>query len=107
MFAPRVAKSQIFGNAGSTRQRLIVNARPLGSIEAGQTPTFQRGNGNRGASQLALRTSSSLTRDDLRRLDEPDACPGSLTGDAATWDFSKIPLFPPDRPDQPEARTPF
>jgi hypothetical protein len=91
VFAPKVAKPQTKATEGST-SRLVLHRSTLVGQRVGYDPVeqalfLQRSIGN----QATLRL---LPRRDSR---------GASRG--ASWDFSKIPLFPPERAS--EAQPPF
>jgi hypothetical protein len=107
MFAPKVAKPQTKAPADSTNNqslhRTAPMARPVGSGAVEQTRTLEK----------TIEDQTTL-RYLTQRLSNPLAkAPGEhrpledvrVTGQVASkaWDFSKIPLFLPDRPNQPQA----
>jgi hypothetical protein len=111
MFAPKVAKPQTKATASSTnslarQSSTLVASRPgLSTVE--EVRTLQRTIGNQATLRiLAQRTPSQVGP---RGHNEQKAYPASLTAPGTnsrvSWDFSKVPLFPPDRASLPQARS--
>ena len=111
MFAPKVAKPQTKATASSTnglarQSSTLVAPRPgLSTVE--EVLTLQRTIGNQATLRLlAQRTPSQAGP---RGHNEQKAYPASLTAPGTnsrvSWDFSKVPLFPPDRASRPQARS--
>jgi hypothetical protein len=94
MFAPKVAKPQTKAAVSST-----------GKLAP------QRSIGNQALLRLLAQRTSSLTGDRPRGDHEQEADPASLAArrptPGASWDFSKIPLYPPDRWSQPQPPSPL
>jgi Domain of unknown function (DUF4157) len=87
-FAPHIAKVQTKAVARSTHQGSTCVTKPLG----------QRSIGNR-----AIRTAFGAV------CNEHEQEPNSAAAGRATapWDFSKIPVFPPEQSNRPHARSPL
>jgi hypothetical protein len=114
VFASKVAKPQTTAAVSSTGklalQRSTLVGHRLGNDPVEQTLFLQRTIGNQETRRLlAQRTSSSL--DKPCATQEQEADPASLTArpltSDASWDFSKIPLHPPDRGSQPQLPSPL
>ncbi len=104
MFAQRVVKPQTKKGAHSINQlepqRSTFSTRPLGGSAVEQALFLQRMIGNQAAQRL-LRQNSRLTESEPKRQDEKEADPTSAvlgTTSDLSWDFSKIPSYPPNRP---------
>ena len=111
MFALRLAKAQTKAGASSTiqlaPQRSTFAARPFGGSAVAQAHVLQRSIGNQATLRLLAQRGSSLTGNELHGHYEQETGPASLTASeaapSASWDFSKIPIFSPDRTNQPQA----
>jgi hypothetical protein len=109
MFAPPVAKAKTRAGAKSTGvlapHRSTFAARPFGGSAVEQVHVLQRSVGNQATLRLLAQPGSSLTDGHC----EQEAVPASLTAceaaPNASWDFSSIPTFPPDRANQPQTRS--
>jgi Domain of unknown function (DUF4157) len=105
MFAPKVAKPQTKAAASSTNklvpQHSALATRPFGGGTVEQAHFLQRTIGNQATLRLLAQRTSKPAGDQL-----DDAPAQEHDGSAAlglSWDFSKIPVFPPDRPNRPRA----
>jgi hypothetical protein len=81
----------------------------LGS--AGQLLTFQRTIGNQAVLGLVAKERQNRTAgtpaDGQLHAADPDRAGSRASGQSASWDSGKIPLFAPDQPSGPEARLPL
>ena len=95
MFAPRVANAQskagVSSTAPSAAQCSMLGAQSFGRSAAEQTKVLQRAAGNQQTCGQLLQAGSRLA--------------GYGDAPRASWDFSNIPLFPPNRANQPERRS--
>jgi hypothetical protein len=115
MFAPPVAKVQTKAAASPTNrlapQRSTLVPRRFGDGAVEQVHVLQRSIGNQATLRLLSQRARNLTENEPYRDNEQEADPASLTARAATpgvsWDFSKIPLFPPERASRSPAPPPF
>jgi hypothetical protein len=110
MFAPKVAKVQSKASESPAsklaHQHSTIAARAFGG---GAIEQAQIGN------QASLRRSSqqgfSPTEKKVGGDHEQEGTPANMTAQVATpgvsWDFSKIPVFPPDRASRPQPSSPF
>jgi len=111
MFAPKVVKAQTNALEGQTNklapQPSTLVARPFGGGAAEQAHILQRSIGNQPTLRLLSQRASSQTGKGVDDDSEQEAAPENMTARATargvSWDFSKIPIFPPDRPNQPQA----
>jgi hypothetical protein len=103
MFAPKVAKPQAKAAANS-----MLVARPFGGGAVEQAHMLQRSIGNQATLRLLAQR---FTGNVPHGHNEQEAHPTSRTTRGATpdlsWDFSKIPLFPPDRADLHQTSSPM
>src|SRR5712692_5576242 len=105
MFAPRVAKSQTKAAASPTNklspQRPALAARRFGDDAVDRAHVLQRSIGNRATLRLLAPRATSLAGNEPHDRNEQEVGPTSLTARGATpgvsWDFSKIPRYPPER----------
>jgi hypothetical protein len=112
MFAPPVAKTQTKTATSWTNklahQRPTLVAQRLGHGLVRQAQLLQRSTGNQSTLRLLAQRGSTLTGGKPGGDHEREANPTSLSARTATHrisrDFSKCPMFPPDRP---EAQSPF
>jgi hypothetical protein len=113
MFAPRITKPHTKPAVSTTsrqapqRPRLIPRRFCDGAVE--QVYMLQRGIGNRAMLRLLSERARNLTESEPHGHNEREADPASLTtpGSApgVSWDFSKIPTFPPSRTNRPQVLT--
>lgn len=107
MFAPKAAKLQ--AKVAETRRLVSNNSTVVGHRlcrnPAEQALGLQRTIGN----QATLRRATNLTGSKSRADHEQEAEPANMTArwptPSVSWDFSKIPIFPPDRANRPQVRT--
>ncbi len=100
MFAPKIAKPQMKATESSTSklapsQSALVGHR-LGHDPVEQALFLRRKIGNQATLRLLARRGLSLTGSEPRSLDEQEADPASGTTPGISWDFSMIPVFPPE-----------
>jgi hypothetical protein len=115
MFDPLVAKPQTKATPSSTSKlgprRSTLLARPFDSSEVEQAPMLQRSIGNEATLRLLAQQATTLTGNELGGDHQQDAGPESKTAREAprgvSWDFSRIPIFPPDRNEQNSAQIPL
>jgi Domain of unknown function (DUF4157) len=114
MFAPPVARAQKAAESPTSKlapRRSTLASRLLVGGAAEQAHTLQRGVGNRAPLRLLSQPVRYLTENVSRAHDEQEADQASLSARGAmpgvSWDFSKIPLFPPDRPNRLRTPSPF
>jgi Domain of unknown function (DUF4157) len=112
MFAPKIAKPQTKTAAdlnSLTRPRSTLTAQRHSPVE--QALLLQRTIGNQATMRLLSQRVRNLTENEPRRRNEQERDLASVTAREATpgvsWDFSRIPLFPPDRRNQPQAPSAF
>jgi hypothetical protein len=106
VFAPKVAKPQTKATEGPTGgltpQRSTLAGHRFGYDPVDQTLLLQRSIGNQATlrllAQQASRPEQEIAPDNIAMLRE-------RRGHA--WDFSKIPVFAPDRTNQPQASSPL
>lgn len=109
MFAPKLPKSQTKAAEPST-DRLAPQRSTLMGHRFGQNPVeqarfLQRTIGNQTTFRLFAKRTFSLTENRPSGDHEHKADPATEWATrGVSWDFSKIPLFPPDRPAQAQAR---
>ena len=103
MFAPKVAKPGTKVSASPTNklapQPSMLAARRFG-LEGGleHLRMLQRSIGNQATLRLLAQRASSLTGNELYHQDAaPENKTARETVRGSSWDFTKIPLFPPDR----------
>lgn len=105
MFEPKITKPQTKTAASTTNkvapQHSVFGTRPFGGSTVDQAHFLQRKIGNQATLRLMAHKTSSLTGDEHNDQREQEAEPTSLaprgTTSGVSWDFSKIPPFPPDR----------
>src|ERR1035441_4597883 len=116
MFAPKVAKAGTKASTSSTNklapQRSTLAARPLGRGGEFEHPRMlQRSIGNQATLRLLAQRASSLTGNELHGDHYQDSAPENKTARETLrgplWDFSKIPIFPPYRPNGRQAGPPL
>lgn len=113
MFAPKVAKLQTKATDNSTNklapQHSMLVARPFGGGLVEQAHMLQRSIGNQATLRLLAQPTSSLTGNQPSRDHEQEADRENATAQVrgVAWDFSKISVFPPDRPNRPQESSPF
>ena len=107
MFAPKVATAGTKASAGPTNkqapQRSTLAARSIGhGGEFEHLRMIQWSIGDQALLRLSAQGTSSLTGNELHRDPYQRAAPENKTAlktlRGPSWDFSKIPIFPPDRP---------
>jgi len=101
MFAPKVAKPQTKAAESSTT-KLSPGHSALVGHRLGEAPVedvllLQRTIGNQATLRLLARGDSSLTGSEPRRHDFQEGNPGNHTAGGISWNFSEIPLFPPEQ----------
>ncbi len=114
MFAPLVAKAYTKEGVSSipklVPQRSMRVDRPFGCT-VGKVRMLQRSIGNQATLRLLAQRATTLTGNELHGQNGHQTDQASLNSRAAApgvaWDYSKIPIFPPDRESQPEARSAF
>jgi hypothetical protein len=112
MFAPPVAMAQTKPAASSTSelapQRSTLVARPFGASAVEQARMLHRSIGNRATLRRPAQPAASGTGNEPHGHHGQPADQASLNAREATpgiaWDFSKNPVFPPDRVIQSSAR---
>ncbi|MGA2843723.1 MAG: DUF4157 domain-containing protein [Steroidobacteraceae bacterium] len=115
MFAPKVAKAGTKVGASPANklvpQRSLLAPRPFGGGEFEHPHMLQRSIGNQATLRLLAQRGFSPTRERVGGDHEQEADNANLTAQAAkpglSWDFSKIPIFPPERPNQPQVQSSF
>jgi hypothetical protein len=114
MFAPKIAKPRTKAAESPTGkvapQRSMRGGHRFGQDPVGQSLLLQRTVGNQARLRLLAQRTSSLTESRSGGDDhEQEADSPNLTirgaGPSVSWDFSKIPLFAPDRANLPQARS--
>ncbi len=112
MFAPPITKAhEAAANPASklASQRSTFAARRFADSAAEQAPMLQRGFGNQATLRLLAQRAAGLTGYEPSGDHKREATSESMTALEAprvSWDFSKIPLFPPDRADGPQPSFP-
>ena len=110
MFAPKVAKPQTKATEGSTsrlvpHRSMVVGDRP-GRDPLDQVQFLQRTIGNQATLRLLAQRARSPTEKGVEGHNKQEADPAPLTTRGETpgpsRNFSKIPLFPPDRTSRPQ-----
>ena len=104
MFAPKVAKPQMKAAADSTDrlapQRSMFATRPFGGGRVEQAHFLQSTLGNQATPRLLSQHGFRLAQKKNSRDHEQEDAPENIPARGATrdvqWNFSKIPLFPPD-----------
>ncbi len=113
MFAPKVAKAQTKAAESSTSklapQPSALGPRPLGVGAVEQARMLQGPIGNQAMLRYLTQRLSNVPAKGLAERHEQEAAPENMTARepprGPSWDFSKIPLFPPERADQLNARS--
>src|SRR3954471_12163204 len=114
MFAPKIAKAQTKAPDSPTRklapQPSTLGARPLGGGAVEQARMLQGTIGNQATLRYPTHRLSNLPAKGPAERHEQEAAPENMTAREAprgsSWDFSKIPVFPPDRADRPQPSSP-
>jgi hypothetical protein len=109
MFAPRVAKPQTKAAEGLTSkltpQHSVFPTRPFGSGAVEQAHFLQSTTGNQATLRFLSQRGLGPARGKNSGDHEQDGTPKNTTIRAATpgvsWDFRKIPVFPPDQTGRP------
>jgi hypothetical protein len=111
MFAPKVAKPQTKAAEGSTGRlaphRSTYVGHRLRHDPVEQAPVLQRAIGNQAALRVLARQTSAVTNPPSDYDQEGGATESAMareTSRGASWDFSKIAIFPPNRVNPPEIR---
>jgi hypothetical protein len=114
VFAPKVAKhSKAAANSIDklAPQHSMLAARPLGGDVVEQAHMLQQSIGNQATLRLLRQGARNLIGNVPHNHDKQAADPASLTAQVAkpslSWDFSKIPLYPPDRASRPQSSPPL
>jgi hypothetical protein len=107
MFAPKVAMAQTKTNESPTSrlasQHSVFATRPFGGGTVEQAHFLQPTIGNQAMLRLLTQPTSKPAGD----LDDaPVQMHDGSAAPSLSWDFSRIPLFPPDRPNPPRGPTP-
>jgi Domain of unknown function (DUF4157) len=113
MFAPLIAKAQVKKAESSTnkpaRQGPTLDARSFAgtSVEDAQTldPSIDDHARSQVWSQMDWGPSGSETGDPPASYTEGVLASDRAAAIGVSWDFSKVPLFPPDRKSKPQARS--
>src|SRR4051812_8882611 len=106
MFAPKMAKTQTRAPDSPTRklapQPSTLVARPLSGGAVEQARMLQRTIGNQATLRYLTQRLFNLPSKGPVERHEQEAAPENMMAPEAprgtSWNFSKIPLFPPDRP---------
>jgi hypothetical protein len=114
VFAPKVAKAHAKAAESPTGklapQHSVFGTRPFGGSTVEQAHFLQRTIGNQATLRLMAQQTSSLTGNESYGDHELEMNPeGMIARDAprgVSRDFSKIPLFPPDQVNRPQAAFP-
>lgn len=116
MFAPKVAKPSTNTAEGST-SRLASQRSTLAEHRHCRAPVeqfllLQSNIGNQAKLRLLAQRYSGLNGNELREQGEQDSNPARLTARQArtpgiSLDFSKVPVFPPDRASRPQSSSPI
>jgi hypothetical protein len=110
MFAPKVPKPQTKAAASSTsnlaHQRSTSVAHQPGNSSAEQTLFLQRSIGNQATPRYLTNRLSNST---AKKIEEygPEVSRAVREAPGPSWDFSKIPVFPPDQPNRSQASYPL
>jgi len=115
MFVPKVAKPHTKANESPTRklapQHSAFATRPFGSGASEQADVLQKGIGNQATLRLLSQQARNLIENEPHGHNEHEADRASPSARGATpgvsWDFSKIPVFPPQRTRRPQALSPL
>jgi Domain of unknown function (DUF4157) len=112
MFAPKVAKPQAKLAESSERrlssQRASLVARPFGGSAIERALLLQQTIGNQATARLLARQTSrpAVSNPPIDYEQEAGATENAMTSRGASWDFSQIPLFPPDRASRSHGSSP-
>lgn len=110
MFAPKVAKPLTKAAAGSTsnlaHQRSTLVAHRPGYSSAEQAPFLQRTIGNQVMLRYLTNRLSNSTANETEQH-EPEAKQAARETPRASWDFSTIPLYPPEKAGPPLSLSQF
>lgn len=98
MFVPKVIKPQTKAAANSA-----LATRPFGGGTVEQAHFLHGTIGNQAALRLLAQRTSKPARDHLDDAPAQEPAGSAALGPGLSWDFSKIPLFSPDRPNRPRA----
>jgi hypothetical protein len=112
MFAPKVTKPQTKAAESPisklTPQHSMFVGQRLGHNPVDQMLSLQRTLGNQAMLRLLAQRTSNLTKNRPDSGREQEADPANLTSREAPrgplWDFSKLPVFPPDRSTRVQVR---
>ncbi len=111
MFAPKVAKPQTKAAADSTnswsRQRPTPVARQFGGDAVKQVRTLQGTIGNQATPRYLTQRLSNPPAKSLSEHHAPAADQIAQEASGLSWDFSRVPVFPTDRPNRFQAPSPF
>jgi len=115
MLAPKIAKPQTKAAESPTGklapQRSTLARRPFGSVAVEQSHKLQRSIGNQATIPLLSQRDLSPTGMEPGNEHEQEAARQNMTAGktprGVSWDFSKIPVLPPDRANRLEARFSF
>jgi hypothetical protein len=111
MFAPKIAKAKAaeIPTGKLAPQRALLSARPFGGSAVEQEHFHQRTLGNEAMLQLLSQRGFSPTREGNSGNHEQDGTPENTVireaSRGAAWDFSKIPVFPPNRANRAQVRS--
>ena len=105
MFAPLVAKAQTKAPASANRKQAPTPSRlltrPFASSAVEQLQTHERGIGNQATLRLMAQRASDFTGNAPNDHNEQYSDPANSTARRAaagvSWDFSRIPILPPDQ----------
>src|SRR3954467_15913111 len=103
MFALKENRAQTKAGASSgsrlAPQRSTFAARPFGASAVDQLQVLQRGIGNQAMLRLLAQRATRLIVSESHEHDEQVADPAAARAatPGASWDFSRIPAFAPDR----------
>jgi len=103
MFAPKISKPQT-RSVSLAPPRSILTAQRHSPVE--QALLLQRTIGNQATLRLLAQRARNLTGNVPHNHDEREAAENSIARAAPpgpSWDFSKIPIFAPDRANEPQA----
>lgn len=115
MFAPKVFETKTKGRESPrirrAPQRAALIERSFGDVAFKQAHLLQRSIGNQATLRLLAHPAARLPGNESHGRNEQVADPAVPIAGGATsgvsWDFSKIPLYPPDRANQPQALNPM
>jgi hypothetical protein len=110
MFAPKVAKAQTRASTSSTNglahQRPTLMAHRTGHDAIEQAQMLQWSIGNQATLRSMAQRTSRLTANGPGEYQEPAVDRDAHAMRGLSWDFSKIPLFPPERASQSQGSSP-